>query len=69
MLTRVLVAPLTKAAGATLVLGWLPLLVVATLGPEDANPIGLGLLAMVATPIAFGLFAAGVVQGYLRGRA
>ncbi len=37
------------AAGA---IGVGPLLLYALLGPKDGNPIGLGLLAMLAVPVA-----------------
>ncbi len=37
------------AAGA---IGIAPLLLYALLGPKDGNPIGLGLLAMLAVPVA-----------------
>jgi hypothetical protein len=37
------------AAGA---IGVAPLLLYVLLGPEDGNPVGLGLLAMLAVPVA-----------------
>lgn len=44
------------------VAGVLPLLLYAVLGPEDGNPIGLGLLMVAAVPVA-GL---GLVIGFIR---
>ena len=38
-------------------------------GDADANPIGLGLLAWLATMIAFVLGCAGMVRGFQRWRA
>ena len=43
-------------------IGVLPLLAYVALGPRDGNPIGLGLLAVVAAPIA----TIGVVVGLIR---
>jgi hypothetical protein len=40
----------------------LPLLAYVALGPEDGNPIGLGLLAVVTVPIA----TIGVLVGLIR---
>lgn len=59
----------TKAGAAMLVLGWLPLLLMIAFGDADANPIGLGLLAWLATMIAFVLGCAGMVRGFQRWRA
>jgi hypothetical protein len=42
--------------------GVLPLLVYIAFGPADGNPIGLGLLAVVAVPVA----GVGVVVGLLK---
>jgi hypothetical protein len=42
--------------------GMLPLLAYVAFGPKDGNPIGLGLLAVVAVPIA----TIGVVVGLIR---
>lgn len=58
----------TKAGAIILVLGWLPLLLTIAFGDPDANPIGLGLLAWLATVIAFLLCCAGMVRGFLRWR-
>jgi len=41
--------------------GVLPLLLYMALGPADGNPIGLGLLAVVAVPVA----GVGVVVGLI----
>jgi hypothetical protein len=42
--------------------GWLPLLLYTIFGPEDGNPIGLGLLAMAVTPFAGVGLAVGVIR-------
>ena len=55
---------------AVAVIGVLPLLLYIELGPEDGNPIGLGLLAMAALPTGAVIAAVGlikiVVQFFLR---
>lgn len=54
------------------VVGAAPLLLYVLLGPADGNPIGLGLLAVLAVPIAVAGMVFGaivlVVQSLLRGR-
>lgn len=65
----VLASRSTKAAGIVLVLGWLPLLLMIFFGDANANPIGLGLLAWLATVIALLLACAGIVRGIQRWRA
>jgi hypothetical protein len=47
---------------AVLVLGAGPLLLYALLGPADGNPIGLGLLMVVAVPIGAILAGFGLVR-------
>ncbi len=42
--------------------GILPLLLYAAFGPKDGNPIGLGLLAAVAVPVALFGSAAGLLK-------
>lgn len=42
--------------------GILPLLLYAAFGPKDGNPIGLGLLAVVAVPVALVGTAAGLLK-------
>ena len=37
---------------AVFVFGWSPILIYAAFGPPDGNPIGLGLLAWMSTPVA-----------------
>ncbi len=69
IVTHILASRATWAAGIVLLLGWLPLIVVGTLGGPDANPVGLGLLAMISTPVALLLGCAGMVRGFLRWRA
>ncbi len=44
---KILLGSLTAGA-----IGIAPLLLYALLGPKDGNPIGLGLLAMLAVPVA-----------------
>ena len=43
-------------------IGVLPLLTYVAFGPEDGNPIGLGLMAVLAVPVA----AVGVLVGLFR---
>ena len=69
IVARIFGSRATWAAGIVLVLGWLPLIVVGTLGGPGANPVGLGLLAMLSTPVALLLGCAGIVRGFLRWRA
>lgn len=42
--------------------GCLPLLLYATFGPDDGNPIGLGLLAMAVIPFAGVGLAVGAIK-------
>ncbi|MCZ2153078.1 MAG: hypothetical protein LC114_04120 [Bryobacterales bacterium] len=62
----ILASRATKAALALLVLGWLPLLLVIAFGDPDSNPIGLGLLAWLATALAVPLAGIGVFRGVRR---
>jgi hypothetical protein len=43
-------------------IGVLPLLLYVAFGPEDGNPIGLGLLAMVAIPTGAMIAIAGIIK-------
>lgn len=54
---RILIAGLA-IAGA----GVLPLLLYVALGPDDGNPIGLGLLAVAAVPIGVLVAAVGLIK-------
>ena len=47
---------------AVLALGVGPLLLYILFGPADGNPIGLGLLAVVAVPVGLGLAAFGLLR-------
>lgn len=47
---------------AVLLFGAGPLLLYVLLGPADGNPIGLGLLAMVAVPVGLGCAGLGLVR-------
>lgn len=51
-----------RASLAIGVAGILPLLLYAAFGPKNGNPIGLGLLAMVAVPVATIGTAAGLLK-------
>jgi len=51
-----------KAGLLVAILGAAPLLLYSLLGPADGNPIGLGLLAVVAVPIGFLLFGVGLLK-------
>lgn len=53
---------LLMAGIAVLVLGAGPLLLYMLLGPADGNPIGLGLLAVVAVPVGLGLAGFGLLR-------
>ena len=44
------------------VAGVLPLLLYIAIGPEDGNPIGLGLLAIVAIPTGGMIALAGIIK-------
>ncbi len=66
--TYVLASRATKAAGVILVLGWLPLLMMIFIGDANANPIGLGLLAWLATLIALLSACVGSIRGFQRWR-
>lgn len=59
---------MSAALGAA---GVLPLLLYVAFGPKDGNPIGLGLLAVAAVPVAGVGMAAGAISAlvqWLRGR-
>lgn len=60
------------AAGAVIVgLGYLPLQFYILFGPADGNPIGLGLLAVVAVPLGVLVVAIGLLKllvGWFIGR-
>ena len=43
-------------------LGVGPLLLYILLGPADGNPVGLGLLAMVAVPVGLGCAGFGLIR-------
>ena len=47
---------------AVLLIGVGPLLLYILFGPADGNPIGLGLLAMVAVPVGLGLAGFGLLR-------
>ena len=63
-------AILRRFPGSTIVLcgvavavaGVLPLLLYIAFGPEDGNPIGLGLLALVAIPAGGMIALAGIIK-------
>jgi hypothetical protein len=52
-------------------IGYLPLQLYGIFGPRDANPVGLGLLAIVAVPVGMAVFAVGLIKlavGFFLGR-
>ncbi len=55
-----------KAGLVVMVAGWAPLLWEIAFGPADSNPIGLGLLMVIATAIAFILFAIAGLLAFFR---
>lgn len=55
---------ITSFAGG--VVGVAPLLLYMLFGPSDGNPIGLGLLAVVAAPISVGGMALGAIVTLVR---
>jgi len=57
-------APMTfiKAGALVMLLGAAPLLLYTLLGPADGNPIGLGILMVVAVPIGFLLLGIGLLH-------
>lgn len=67
-------AVLRRFEGSTIVLfgitvavaGLLPLLLYVAFGPEDGNPIGLGLLAIVAVPTGGIIALAGIIKLLVR---
>lgn len=67
-------ALLRRFEGSTIVIfgigvavaGVLPLLLYTALGPADGNPIGLGLLALVAIPTGGMIALAGIVKLLVR---
>ena len=51
-----------KCGSLTFLIGYSPLGIYSIFGPADGNPIGLGLLAMLATPIGCTLIIIGVIK-------
>ena len=51
-----------KAGLIVMLVGAAPLLLYTLLGPADGNPIGLGLLMVVAVPVGFLLLGIGVLR-------
>jgi hypothetical protein len=51
-----------KAGVLVMLLGAAPLLLYTLLGPADGNPIGLGMLMVVAVPIGFLLLGIGLLR-------
>jgi hypothetical protein len=51
-----------KTGALVMLIGVGPLLLYALLGPADGNPIGLGLLMVVAVPIGFLLLGIGLLR-------
>jgi hypothetical protein len=53
--------------GAVMVgIGYLPLQLYILFGPRDGNPIGLGLLAVLAIPAGLAVFAIGLIRLAIR---
>jgi len=64
--SRYFVAGLVIAAA-----GYLPLQLYIVFGPRDGNPIGLGLLAVIAIPLGLAVCAVGLIKlvvGHFVGR-
>ncbi|GEN99165.1 hypothetical protein NSE01_09980 [Novosphingobium sediminis] len=55
-----------KAGLVVMAAGWAPLLYEIAFGPADSNPIGLGLLMVIATAIALILFAIAGLRTFFR---
>jgi hypothetical protein len=55
-------ASFIKAGVLVMLLGAAPLLLYTQLGPADGNPIGLGMLMVVAVPIGFLLLGIGLLR-------
>lgn len=55
-----------KASAALGAAGVAPLLLYIALGPQDGNPIGLGLLAVAAVPLAGAGLAVGAVTALVQ---
>jgi hypothetical protein len=72
LLRSIVGTPAARAAGWALGIGWTPLLLylayAALVGERNPNPIGLGLLCFLATPVAMILASIGIVQAALRHR-
>lgn len=51
-----------KAGVLVMLIGAAPLLLYTLLGPADGNPIGLGLLMVVAVPVGFLLLGIGLLR-------
>jgi hypothetical protein len=49
------------AGVAVAAVAWMPLLLYIAFGPPEGNPIGLGLLAMLGTPVAVVAVLVGIV--------
>lgn len=62
LLKRWTAASFAKAGLALMAAGFLPILLYATFGPPDGNPIGLGLLMAVLVPAGFLLLGIGVLK-------
>jgi hypothetical protein len=54
-------ARIVYAGIAVAAVAWLPLLLYFAFGPAKGNPIGLGLLAMLGTPVAVVAVLVGIV--------
>lgn len=57
-----------KAGLLTFAAGWTPLLLEIAFGPADSNPVGLGLLMVIATAIALILFAIAGLRAFFSPR-
>lgn len=55
-------ATLIKAGLLVMLVGAAPLLLYTVVGPADGNPIGLGILMVVAVPIGFLLLGIGALR-------
>ncbi len=55
-----------KAGLVTMAAGWAPLLYEIAFGPADSNPIGLGLLVVIATAIGLILLAIAGLKALFR---
>lgn len=55
-----------KAGLVVMAAGWAPLLYEITFGPADSNPVGLGLLMVIATAVGLILFAIAGLLAFFR---